>query len=75
MSALTLNVSLQYTSGTRRLNKIVSMLNTILNYLRGRFCLLLVLVFLVGFGKILLSPINTTCLPLNFFSSSLTNRA
>ena len=43
------------------------------SYLLGRFCLFFVRVFLVGFGKILRSPTNITCLPENFFSSSRTN--
>merc|ERR1719423_287233 len=40
----------------------------------GLFCFSL-LAFLVGLGRILLWAINTTCLPLNFFSSSLTSLA
>merc|ERR1719378_1702597 len=38
----------------------------------GLFCFSL-LAFLVGLGRILLWAMKTTCLPLNFFSSSLTN--
>ena len=38
----------------------------------GLFCFSL-LAFLVGLGRILLWAMETTCLPLNFFSSSLTS--
>ena len=41
--------------------------------LLGRFCLFFVRLFLVGLGRILLCAMNTTCLPLNFFSSSRTS--
>merc|ERR1719447_1097438 len=40
--------------------------------LRGRFCFCL-FTFLVGFGRILLWAMKTTCLPENFFSNSRTN--
>ena len=42
------------------------------NLYLGLFCFSL-LVFLVGLGRILLWAMNTTCLPENFFSSSLTS--